>query len=309
MIKPLNNFHLKLLALMAAIILWFIVITVENTVYLFPDDITVEVTNLGKNLSLAGEIPKVKLYLRIDKEDLKTLTKNDFKVFLDLKDAEAGERTVDIEASSTSTNVKILKVEPESIAITLAPTTEKEVSVKINVEGNPMKGYKVGNVVAQSDKVKISGAKNIIDSIDHVEAQLLLTGTEKSDLNQSVALTFSAADGAPQNLVTIAPDQMVVSAEIFSQLQQKEVVLIPGFKNDADRAIWADRIKITPAKLTIEGEADVLKEINSITTEPFEPGILKSNGSLQVRPNMPKDVSLVNKTETFTVTIANEPTI
>ncbi|MBU1953549.1 hypothetical protein KKH03_01090 [Patescibacteria group bacterium] len=309
MIKPLNNIHLKLLALLAAIFLWFIVITVENTVYLFPDEITVEVTNLGKNLSLADEIPKVKLYLRIDKEDMKTLTKNDFRVFIDLKDVGAGPHLVDTEATSASTTAKILKVEPARIALTLAPTTEKEVDVKVNVVGSPMKGYKIGSLVAQSDKVKISGAQKIIDSIDHVQAQLLLTGTEENDLNQSVALTLDLAGGIPLDLVSIVPDQLVVSAEIVSQLQQKEVDLIPGFKNDADREDWANRIKITPGKITIEGETDVLDKIDSITTKPFETSILESSGSLQVRPDLPKDVSLVNKDEIFTVTLANEPTI
>ncbi len=309
MIKPLNNIHLKLLALVAAIILWFIVITVENTVYLFPDEITVEVTNLGKNLSLSGELPKVKLYLRIDKEELKTLTKNDFKVFIDLNDVGAGERIVNIESTSSSTSAKILKIEPAQISLTLAPTTEKEVDVKINVVGTPMRGYKIGSVVAQSDKVKISGAKNIIDSISQVEAQLLLAGTEKSDFNQSVALTSPSLSGVPQNLVTIMPDQLIVSAEILSEMEQKEVDFVPYFKSDADRAEWADRIKIIPAKIKIEGPPELLKTIDSLTMEPFKLSILDSSGSLQVRPALPKDISLVNKDEVFTVTLANEPTI
>jgi len=175
--------------------------------------------------------------------------------------------------------------------------------------GTPMRGYKIGSVVAQSDKVKISGAKNIIDSISQVEAQLLLAGTEKSDFNQSVALTSPSLSGVPQNLVTIMPDQLIVSAEILSEMEQKEVDFVPYFKSDADRAEWADRIKIIPAKIKIEGPPELLKTIDSLTMEPFKLSILDSSGSLQVRPALPKDISLVNKDEVFTVTLANEPTI
>ncbi|MCA9374411.1 hypothetical protein KC725_04595, partial [Candidatus Peregrinibacteria bacterium] len=91
--KIFSNIHLKLLALISAIVLWFVVITVENTIYIFPQELEIDVRNLGSNLSLANELPEVKLFLQVSKEELKSLTPDDFNVYIDLGNAQAGEKS------------------------------------------------------------------------------------------------------------------------------------------------------------------------------------------------------------------------
>lgn len=301
--KPFSNLHLKLLALLSAIILWFIVITVENTVYQYPDLMNVEVTNLGANLSLANDVPAARLYLRVDKEVLKTLTENDFEVFIDLKNAEAGTRSVKIQATTTNPEVRILQVEPSEIELKLSPTSEKEVEVKVNVIGEASDGYMVEEVTAENEMVKITGAQSVIDTINHVNAELLLDGTEKANLKQTVMLAFDKEDKVPEGLVQVVPEQIVLSAVITSELKQKEVPLEPGFANENERTAWENNIRLNPETVLIQGGEEALAAVSELQTKPFEISTLNRVGSVEASIVLPEGVELVDPDQKIVLTL------
>lgn len=303
MIKPLHNIHLKLLALLSAIVLWFVVITVENTVYPFPDPIEVEIINLGSNLSLASNIPDAKLFLRIDKEELKKLTGKEFEVFIDLKNAGAGTNKVKIQATTTSADVRILQVQPSELDLKLSPTSEKEVAVEINAVGEPLEGYLIEEIGTENEKVKITGAQSIIDTIDHVNAELLLDGTEKTDINQSVMLAFDPDDKVPEGLVQVVPEQIVVKAAITSELKQKKVSVSAGFSNASDRIAWEGNILLNPETVIIQGSDEALGTIELMTTNPFELSTLNRVGSVEVSLSLPEGISLAVPNQKIVITL------
>lgn len=306
MMKPLHNIHLKLLALLSAVILWFVVITVENTIYPFPEQIEVEIVNLEPNVSIASNIPEVKLFLRVDKEELKSLTANDFEVFIDLKGTEAGSKTVKIQATTTKPEARILQVQPSEIELKISPTSEKEVEVKINTVGDPFEGYLIEDLAAENETVKITGAQSIIDTIDHVNAELLLDGTEKKDLNQTVMLAFDPNDNIPEGLVQVVPEQMVVNATITSELKQKEVSVSAGFNDDSDRVAWESNITLDPERVIIQGSEEALSAIESLETNPFELSTLNRAGSVEASLSLPEGVSTATPNQKIIITLIEE---
>jgi YbbR domain-containing protein len=314
MVKPLYQIHLKILALLAAITLWFIVITVENTVYKFPEQIKVEILNLGKNLNLEASLPDVDVYLRVDKEDLNQVTKNDLEVFIDLMDIEAGEQTVVIEASSNSALAQVLKVEPQKVKLRISPVTEIEVEVKTTIEGKPAEGYLVESTEIETNKAVISGAQNIIDEIDYVEARLILDGTQTEDIKQNVALSIPESSGISSDLITITPEEMVITVIISSSIQQKKVQIVPKFINENDRVAFENRITISPTEIQIEGDSEKLNNITTVDTSVIEISSLVRNRKVEVSPVPPEGIKLVNPDQKFTIELksndlGDEPTI
>lgn len=299
--KILNNIHLKLLALLAAIILWFVVITVENTIYVFPQNLDIQVRNLGPNLSLANDLPEVKLFLRVSKEDLKSLTPNDFNVFIDLAGTEAGERIAQIQATTTSVQTRILKIEPSEVALKLSPVTEKEVEVQVNVVGEPRTGYIVSEVEAANQTVKVSGAQSLLESIDHVVAELLLDGTETGEMNQTVMLTFDDENEVESGLVQIIPEQIIIRASITSEIAEKEVRIMPKFNNENDGLLWLERISISPETVIVQGREEALNEIESVETTGIETSVLARSGEVQVGLTVPDGVSLLEPDQIITI--------
>lgn len=303
MVNPFNQIHLKILALLSAIVLWFVVITVENTVFKYPEPLDIEIGNLGKNLNLNENLPSITLYLRSDKEDLKNLTKTDFEISVDLKDLTAGEHRVNVIAGSKSPLAKVLKVEPAEVLINLSAITEKEVDVVVEVEGHPYKGYKVEQTLSDTNKATIYGAKSVIEKVDKIVATLILDGTENEDIKQTVALSIPNTENDEDKLVTIDPEQMVIMAKIVSEIQQKEVLVNVKYNNANDKGAFEQRINISPLTVEIEGQEDQIADMETIETSVLEISSLVRNNTVELNLNPPEGISLINENQKITVNL------
>lgn len=303
MIKPFYQIHLKILALIAAVCLWFVVITVENTVYKYPDQLEVEMLNMGSNITLESKLPNVDVYLRVDKEDLKKVTKNDLDIYVDFEDLEAGEYKLPVIASSQNALAQILKIEPSNVTVNMAPVIEKEVPIKTEVEGKPAQGYIVENTEPEAEKVIVSGAQSVIDQIEYIEAKVILDGTQTQDLKQSVQLAVPGSLGISPRLITYTPAEVLVDIIISSEIEEKELAVSPNFINENERASYENRINISPETVTVRGEKGILDKTQSIETNTIETSLLIRNKTLTVGLNVPTGIELLNPEQTVTVNI------
>ncbi len=314
MIKPFFQIHLKILALIAAVCLWFVVITVENTVYKYPDQLDIDITNLGGNITLENRLPKVNVYLRVDKEDLTKVTKNDLDIYMDFEDLEAGEYTLPVMASSQDALAQILKIEPATVTINLAPVIEKEVQVNTEVEGKPAPGYIVENTEPEAQTVTVSGAQSMIDRVDYIDAKVILDGTQTDNFKQSVQLAVSESLEISPQLINFSPSEVLVDVTISSEIEEKELTIIPKFINENEKVSYQNRISIIPETVTVRGEKGVLEDTLSIETNTIETSLLIRNKSLTVGLNVPTGIELLNPEQTITVNliernISDGPTI
>lgn len=292
MIKIFHNWHLKLLAVLTAIILWFIVIAVENTVYKLPQQISVNIVNLDENLSLDKKLPQVSLYLRTDQDSLRTLTEKDFEAFVDLEDYEAGQFEVPIEVTAKNISAgSILKIEPESAVLKISPVTEKEIEVKINVEGQPAPGYAFVRLEPENAVATIGGAQTIIDELEFVEANLLLDGTETTSIRQNISLTLPEGSESVSDLVVLDPKQVSVTAIIETESNEIELSIFPTFANSEDADIWRERIIIEPPTIKVDGSLSILENLEGVRTEAFEVDNLESGQEIFISLILPEGVT------------------
>ncbi len=314
MIKPFYQIHLKLLALIAAVCLWFVVITVENTVYKYPDQLDIEFMNLGNNITLENRLPRVDVYLRVDKEDLKKVTKNDLDIYMDFEDLESGEYTLPVKASSQNALAQILKIEPATVTVNLAPEIEKEVQINTKVDGKPAQGYIVENTRPEAQTVTVTGAQSVMDRIGSIDAKVILDGTQTENFKQSVQLAVpESLDISPQ-LITFSPSEVLVDVAISSEIEEKEFSIIPKFINESEKASYKNRIRILPETVIVRGEKNVLENTDSIETNTIETSLLFRNKSLTVGLNVPTGIELRNPEQNITVklierNISDGPTI
>jgi YbbR domain-containing protein len=308
MIKPLKNWHLKILALLSAIILWLLVVGLDNSIFLFPDELDIQVKNIGSNVSLGTNLPPVKVYIKVEKEIFKTITKNDFDTYVDLVDLTTGEHTVPVVVTPRNSQVVVLKVEPKTVDLFLAPLSEKEVPVEISYSGTPKIGYAIKEITSETKKVKISGAQSALDKISGVKAELVLGGTETVDLNQNVAISIPVIPDLPKESVKSSPEQIVVSAKIVGEIKQKVVSIKPDITGLNDPQLLKDKIVLSPSQVVIQGEEKALKDIESIDTKPVDINILLQKTVPQnLELLLPDKVSLLNPDEKVTIIIKASP--
>lgn len=293
--KRFKNTRLKILALVSAIILWLFVVGIENNVYLFPEELNIELRNLEEAVGLSQTLPSVKLYLKADKDIIENLTKSDFEVFADLKNLEIGDHNVPVSASSNNPQVSILRVEPSEISIKLQPLAEKEVNVLASYSGQPAEGYKVSELNTDVENVTIAGTQSIIDKIDEIEAKLVLDGTETSDINQKVTLVVPGSLNIPKGMVNAIPLQIVVTAKIESSLNEKTVEIRPKISGTDDPDSWINKIKLEPQQTTITGELEYLDTIDYLETEKIDVSKLQAGESIEINLVVPENIELKNQ--------------
>lgn len=303
MIRPLNQIHLKILAVLAAIVLWLFVITVENTIYKYPELLEVKVLNKSENLTLMEAVPGAEVFLRVDEETMKTLTQNDFDLFVDLKNLTAGEHTVAIQGKSLDSAAKILKIEPAEVNIKLSPQAEKEVPVTVKYRGNAGEGFFVSDTSAKSENVKISGAQSTLDRVENVVATVILEGTETGDFNQNVKLELPEDLEIEPGLIKIEPEQISVNIALNAEIREKTVPVKASFVRESDRALYGGKLKIEPAEVTIKGDLNALNQTDYINTEIIEVSALLRNENLSRKLAAPTGISIMPAGQTVIITL------
>jgi len=306
-IRPLHNWQLKLLSLLSAVVLWFFVVGIENTVYLFPESFRVKAHNLSGGVSLAVALPEVKIYVNTGGKDIKSANKNDFEAFVDLSGLGAGSYELPVMASTQNAQVSVLKTDPEKIKVLLAPVGEKEIMIKFSPKGSPAPGYTVKEIKTDTSKAKITAASFVLDEIGSLTADFVLAGTETADTSQNITLALPSGLDLPTESVQIEPEQIKATAVIIPAVSQKTVKINPAVTGNGDLEGIKKQIIVTPASVTVQGEDLFLQTVTQIDTRPIEAGsLLNRTVPLAVELNLPEGVELMEPAPRITVKLASD---
>lgn len=92
----------------------------------------------------------------------------------------------------TPSEVRVIKVDPDSLQITFAKRVEKRVPIVPVTDITPAPGYViVGKPIASPATVVITGAQKMLDSIQSFPTQHVLVHNAKQDVDKSVLLSDS----------------------------------------------------------------------------------------------------------------------
>ena len=179
--NPFRNFGLKVLALLVATGLWFVVAgehVVERSMR-----VPLEFRNIPDGLEIVGDPPAtVDVRLRGSSGILSKLQPGEVVVTLDLQGARLGMRLFHIQTDAVERpyGISVAQVQPPTLSLDLQPTTSKVVPVAPALEGDPAPGYVVRAVRSEPAQVEIVGPT------DHV-AQVAEATTEPVNIDGASA--------------------------------------------------------------------------------------------------------------------------
>ncbi len=291
--KLLGNWEIKVLAVLAAIIFWFLVVATENTFYTYPDEIPVKAFNLPENLVVAQDLGTVKLRLKIDNRDtIKNLTIDDFSAYVDLEGATVGERQADIEVSSKKSEINVVKVDPSSIKVNIEEKAEKEVPIEYEITNGPKEGYVVKDVSISSDNIVIKGSQEILNDIEGASLLLDLNG-----LNDDITANFKVAildkQGEKIQGVTPAKEELEATVKISAVTDQKIAGVQPTIIGTPQDNIWIKSITVDPNYVVLNGESDKLDTLEFVKTADIDVSNISNDSSFDVQiTGLPEGVSV-----------------
>lgn len=184
-----SNIGLKILSVVLAMSLWFFVTYRGQSEMAI--DVPLEFKDVPKGLEILRQnVKKVSLNISGHERLLKTLRPMDIRVVIDMSNAKKGEAVYYFDKDNIiiPRAIKIQRIEPGSVKVTMDESISKIVPVKAHVVGTPEKGYRIKSIDIKPSVIEIEGAKTEIARISLLRTESIdVTGMD-SDIIQNVRI-------------------------------------------------------------------------------------------------------------------------
>ncbi len=190
--------------------------------------------------------------------------KKDFEVYVNLANAELGSKNVPLLIKDLSDKVKAT-IDPETIKVTLKEKVTQEFTVEAEYSSNSIeKGYSAGTPKVEPKTVKVTGAKEDIEKIAYVKANVNLDGNTNETVSQQAKV--SVLDSSLNKLnVQVEPETVEVNIPVKRTSKTVPINIVEQGTPPAN--ITIDSITLDKKEATISGPEDILKEVESTRVE------------------------------------------
>lgn len=290
--KITDNLSLKIMSVAVAVVVWLIVVNIDNPVGTNYYTITnVELINkeyvessdtIGKMCMPEENQDTVRVAITADKKTRDKIRVSDISAVADLQQAVSLDTNpvmvpITVTCSVSGIGPGDIKVTPQNLSVNLDEKETQEFVV--NVTGGdtkPGKDYEVGSLTANPEKVRITGPKSLVNKIDKVNAAIELNG-KTQDFTQEVTLSIidknqEALSDSEMNSLRIENNaQVIVTAKLWKIRQG--VKISAGYVGTPAEGYQAGMIKTVPDTISVAGSTEGLETLaanDNVITIPSE---------------------------------------
>ena len=288
-----HNLVAKIVAVVSAIVLWGYVMNDQNPAIESSFTVQVQLRNAPDGYKITQGTPTVKVKVRAARSLFVNSSAEDFKAYVDLKDAENGKHSYKVHVE-TPQGFEVVEENPGSIDVTLDRIIERRVRATVNVNGVPAPGVTVAKVNQASSKVVIEGPESAVNEVDRVIGYIGLNGNNDSDFALQVPLTPINVDGREVQGVTVNPTSMYVTVQMARGLRTKIVTVKPALTGSLNGELELVSAKVDPVKIEIAGDEAKTSTVSSLSTEPISLADVTKNMDKTVKLILPDGVTVTN---------------
>ncbi len=314
-----NPWFIKILALLLAVLLYS---SVPHTGKKITDvnvpgeqstatikNIPVNVYYDTENLVVSGIPSNVEITLKGPLTHIQTAKAlKNFEVYVDLTKAKVGKQKVKVKVRNLSDKLTAT-VKPSSVTVSVQEKITKEFKVEAEFNKNQIdEGYSAGTPVVEPNKVKITGAKNIVDRISYVKATLEARNKLKDTITDKADIQVLDKDLNKLN-VQVEPDTVDITIPVKSNTKTVPINIVKN--GTAPEGVTIESIEIDKKEATIYGSESVLNNTEKVRVEvdlskitdntTLTLPVIISNGITKVTPQLVKATVVVKKEEEKTV--------
>ncbi|MCI5920217.1 MAG: CdaR family protein [Roseburia sp.] len=321
-----NNFGLKILAILFAMILWLVVVNIDDPTRTKPFTTNVTLENsdyitgtLEKYYEVTNDSTTVTFSVSAKRSILEKLSSTAFSASADMERIEYNDKAktyqipITISVNGYSASQVAVVSRTQYVTVDLEELTTKKVMITANTEGEVADGCAIGDVsIDTTNVVNVSGPKSIVSKINSAVATINVDGMT-DDITDNVIPVLYDADGnvIDTTKLKLSIDVVTVTAKI---LGTKEVELAVDTMGEPADGYEVTGTEFSPGTVKIKGTASVLNAVTKIEI-PVE--VLDISGAtsdfvkeIDVTSYLPDGVSLVDKSENkVTVTVHVEEVV
>lgn len=265
--KIMNNFALKVLAVVVALLVWIVVVNLEDPIATKNfRNITVEILNEEAIVSLdkvyevqSGGVINVKASAR--QSVLSKLTATDIVAEADLSSLSLT-NAVAIKLSCPKYENVTLQPDVEMLKITLEDEATAQFKVDVNTVGTLPEGFALGDVIVRPNLIKVSGAQSLIDRISEVRVEVDVSDMTEDFKRRVEPKAYDANGKLMDNTrLTFSSSEVRVSVGIN---ETKDVPVNITTRGEPDRGYHLISVEYEPKQLKITGREEILSKITQI---------------------------------------------
>ena len=290
--KITDNLSLKIMSVAVAVVVWLIVVKIDNPVGTNYYTITnVELINkeyvessdtIGKMCMPEENQDTVRVAITADKKTRDKIRVSDISAVADLQQAVSLDTNpvmvpITVTCSVSGIGPGDIKVTPQNLSVNLDEKETQEFVVNVTRgDTKPGKDYEVGSLTANPEKVRITGPKSLVNKIDKVNAAIELNG-KTQDFTQEVTLSIidknqEALSDSEMNSLRIENNaQVIVTAKLWKIRQG--VKISAGYVGTPAEGYQAGMIKTVPDTISVAGSTEGLETLaanDNVITIPSE---------------------------------------
>lgn len=279
--KLTDNLSLKIMSVAIAIVVWLIVVNIDNPVgtnyYTITD---VELINkeyvessdtIGKMCMPEENQDSVKVAITASKKVRDRIRLSDITAVADLQQAvslDTDPVMVPITVTCLASGVlpSDIKVTPQNLTVNLDEKETQEFVVNVSKgDTKPGKDYEVGSLTASPEKIRITGPKTLVNKIDKVNATIALDGNTE-DYTQEVNLTIydknqETLSESEMNSLRIENNaKVVVTAKLWKI--RTGVKIAAGYVGTPAGGYQVGSVKTVPDTISVAGNTEGLESLS-----------------------------------------------
>jgi hypothetical protein len=286
-----RNLALRAIALLLAVGLWFFVNAGQRGA-LAPMRVPVSYRALPAGLVIVNQHPDfVQIEVRGPRTLLSLLDPDRMVLRLDLSGVALGQAVFKIgpEMFNVPRQTDVTRISPSQIVLDIDRLVDRQVPIRVNVQGQPAPGYRVASTTATPPVALVNGPSRFITRVDSVQTSPVEVNGAKADVKQAVTLQ------APSERVKVeAPHTIEATVSITEKLARREFRGLLVEVRDT-----AYKVKADPQRVAVIVRGP-LKQISSldlqgavyVTAEDVRPGMR----DLPVQVDLPDGIKLVRVT-------------
>lgn len=278
-----NNISLKILSLIIAVVVWLLVVNIDNPIgtksFVISD---VQLLNEayidadGKMCMQDSEQVPIRVTIKAQRKVLDKITVNDFRAVADLQQA-VSLKTDPVMVPITVTCDKILpnniEVTPNNLSLHLEDKDTQEFVVNVTTNNTkPDKDYEVGALTSNPEKIKITGPKSLINKIDKVNASIDVDGATE-DVTQEKDVTIIDKNGeefTDLDMSYLNVSRVYVTARLWKV--QSDVKISAEYTGTPADGYQVESISTTPNVISVAGSEDALSSLKEQNNTIWIPG-------------------------------------
>ncbi len=297
----LNNIGLKILAILFAIGLWFLVMNFNDPTQTKTFSTNVEVVNQETILEqgkyyeiLSGNT--VTFRVSAKRSVLEQLTGDDFTAVADMEYIENNNRVPVTVYANKYADLVTIPTKTYYMEVSIGKAVSNQFTITPTTSGKPAEGYGVESVTSDTKTVTVYGPEDVVSSIASVEA-ILPVDNANDDVVAEVALTAVDKNGDQVDTTKLdfGKDKVKVTARL---VMIKTVPIKVNTSGNLADGLTLSAVYAEPAFVVIKGESRALNRVSEIEVPGSVVNLSNKTGNFEttvdINQYLPVGVTVLN---------------